>query len=170
MSDQTQPRLFPDQYRFLKAKLAIDMLALDEEVEQIGVLVQSATECSAQANEVRDTLKDRLSEVYSVAAYNLRIAPYPTGRGGVRSEAQIESEVPLDADYKQAQADLSEARLDSALWASIADAMRTKSSALRVTADLINAGFITSDHINLSRREELRKAGPPSRLTQSAEA
>ena len=150
------PKFNTQKYLFLKQGLATDLLNLDEELQRISVYIQDAAENAAVANELRDAAKENFNLVAAKASSRLREEPTSTGKA--RSETQIASELPLCPDYQEAQGTLSEARLDAALWATLSDAFRTKSSSLRAAADLIGAGYITQDYLTQKRRVEQRGA------------
>jgi hypothetical protein len=66
--------------------------------------------------------------------------------------------VPLDPDYKKIQAELSIARLDASLWQNMMETLRSKSTLVRASADLIQAGFISTTYYVDKRKKDMRKA------------
>jgi len=158
--NSVEPKFLPEVYRFLKAKLETDLLQMDVEVSEIATLVQDAAEKAAMAAEIRDSLKDAFSLVSAKIGDKLRKDLGPNGKE--KAEARIDSEKILDPDYQKARLEYSEARLDASLWESIVEGMRTKSQHLRTASDQLLSGYITQDFILQKRREQTRKASPPS--------
>lgn len=149
------PVFRPEKYKWLRVQLHLDLLNLDEEIMKIPVLLEEAGECTALAIEIRETAKEELERVAAEVAGQLRI---PDDKGKSRSETMIASMMPVEHEYLDAQESLRTARLDAGLWMSMTEAIRTKSSALRVTADLVSAGFMTGSSILQNRRREIRNA------------
>lgn len=132
----------------------MDLIDIDEELIRMPVLIQDAGESCAIANELRESAKEEFERMKAHIAQQVREAP-TTGKA--RSETMIESQLPLYEPYKLKQTELGQARLDAALWMTIIEALRAKSMAMRVAADLLNSGFITSDHVRNKRRREIRE-------------
>jgi hypothetical protein len=145
----------PEKYLWLRSRLQLDLMDVDTQVMELPVFIQEAGEIVAQANELREAAKDDLERTKAGVAQTLRQELEPNGK--VKSESKIESQIPLQADYIAKLEQLSIARLDAALWASIVDALRAKSMAVRVAADLLNSGFLTPDYIRNKRRREIRE-------------
>ena len=142
------PNFNPEKYQWLRARKAIDLLSLDDEVMQIPVLIQECGEQTAIAVEIRETAKDDLKKIESVVGSEIRALS--------KSESAITSMTPSDERVVAANRLLSEARLDAGLWQSLMDSLRTKAANLRVATDLISAGYITQSSIMEKRRRELR--------------
>jgi hypothetical protein len=158
--DQNQPipKLNGERYLWLQSQLQTDLLALDEEVARIGMLVKDANENAAIAAEFRDSEKERLAVVRARVTSASRETLRPDGKA--KTETQIEAELPLSPEYQKAQAEYSDARLDAALWASMASGFSTKAFSLTQAVTLIQMGYITQDSIIAKRREGMRKAAP----------
>lgn len=156
------PTFRSDKFSWLKTQLSLDLMDMDEEVMRMGVLLQEAGEAVALANEIRDSTKDDLERVKAQVGEYLRNEPYKDKQ---RSESMIDSQIPTYQDYKDAQIKLGSARLDAALWATVMEALRTKSMQIRVAADLLNSGFLQKDHIIAKRRREIRTAVPQERVS-----
>lgn len=156
MSD-TLPSFRPEKYIWLRAQASLDLADIDEAIQEMGVLIQEAGECSALANELRELAKDELEQQKSIVADYLRKEPYKDKQ---RSESMIDSQIPIYPDYINAQTKLSNARRDASLWATVVEALRAKSMQIRVAADLLNSGFLTSDFIRDKRRRAIRQANP----------
>lgn len=144
------PTYKPEKYNWLKAQRQIELLNLENEVMRIPVLLQECGEITSTAIEIRESAKDELDRIKSIVASDIRKEGH--------SETAIASMVPSDERYINAVAQLSEARLDAGLWNSLMDSLRTKSSGLRVIADLIASGFVTQASIMQKRRQELRQS------------
>jgi hypothetical protein len=158
MEDNKDSDLVPsfrtEKYLWFRSKRRLELLDIDEELIEIPVLVQDAGECVAIANELRDSAKEEFDRTKANIAQQLRIVPGDNGKA--RSESTIDSQLPLYDLYKTSQNKLSQARLDAALWSSMQEAMRTKSSQIRVAADLLSNGFLTTDYVRTKRRREIR--------------
>lgn len=154
-----EPQLNGEKYRWLKGQLKPDLLDLDEEISRISVLVQEANENSAMANEIRDAAKEGLSVQTARAAARLRGEPLSSGK--TRSEAQIESELPLCPEHQKALEEYGNARLDAALWMSMVQGYSTKAYSLSTAAELIKMGYITKDAIIEKRRKDIRNVSAP---------
>lgn len=148
------PSFESEKYVWLKKRLSIDQVAIDEEVCEIPVLVQESAEFTALAIEIREAAKEDLDRSTAQIAETLRNSPEPGGRR--RSETAIASSIPLSPVLAEKQKLLSEARLDSALWSSLTEALRRKDSALKTIAELIMSGMLTTSSIYQKRRKELR--------------
>lgn len=147
------PNFKPEKYVFLRNHLGLDLLNIDQDLIEISVLVQEASENTAIAIEIRESAKEDVERVSAELSAYFRI---PDDKGKVRSETQITTLIPMEDAYKTALTSLSEARLDAGLWMSLTDALRTKSSAIRVTTDLIVAGYLTSNSIVDKRHRDMR--------------
>lgn len=156
--DSSSPKFRADKYRWLKARVKLDLLSVDEELSELPVIIQEACECTAMANEIRESTKDEFEITCAQIADDLRSKPDEKGK--FPSETAVGSQIPLSPLYKEGAASLSEARLDASLWASVTEALRTKSSALRVSADLITAGYLTTNYLMEKRRDEIRRVAP----------
>ena len=144
----------PDKYFWLKNKLELDLMDITEEVIKMPVLMQDAGEFTAMAIEIRESAKEDLERTIAQVAENLRNTTTPSGKQ--RSETAIASAIPLSPLVEQKQKELSEARLDAALWTSLVNSLRDKSTKIHVIADQINSGFITPSSIQEKRRKEIR--------------
>jgi hypothetical protein len=150
------PTYKTELYKKLRRKLPLDLLGISEDVQEIAQLIQMAGEISATANEIREATKEDLERTISQEAEKLRLIPTPKGKD--RSESMIASQVQLSDLVAEKKKDLGEARLDAALWNTLVDGLRSKSAMIRVTADLLNSGYLTSSSILEKRREDIRNA------------
>jgi len=149
-----EPEFRKDKYVFLQARTRIELDNMDGNVSEMPELIRECGECVALAIEIRETLKTEVDVARAMAAEKLRNSQGTNGKP--LSESAIESKVPLDEDYNAKLVEFAEARRDAALWASLMEALRTKSANLRVTADLIYAGFISQDFIRDKYRKQIR--------------
>jgi hypothetical protein len=149
------PRHKPDKYTWLKQYTPIDLLTIDEQITQMPVLIQECGECTSQAIEIREMAKSDLERIGAIVSNQLR--SQLDGKGNPPSEQKIGSKLPAEAEYIEALASLSEARLDAGLWTSLMEALRVKSSSLKVSADLMVSGYITQSSILARRRSDLRE-------------
>lgn len=161
MPDNTEEDIIPsfrsEKYKWLRSQVSLDLMEIDEAVMQMGVLIQEAGECCALANEIRELARDNFERVKANIGEYLRDIEF---KGKLRSESMITAQAPTYPDYITAQAQVSCARRDASLWATVVEALRAKSMQIRVAADLLNSGFITSDFIRQKRRKQIREALP----------
>lgn len=148
------PSFKPENYIWLRRRLPIDTMDLGQEISDMPTLVQEAGEITSQAIEIREAAKEDVDRVIAQEADKLRNAPRPSGKA--RSETGIASEVFLSPLLESAQKELRVARLDASLWQTLTESMRRKDSAIRVIADLLNSGFLTSSSFTNKRRQEIR--------------
>jgi hypothetical protein len=153
MIETTQPRFRADKYAWLDARKKITMESLDSEVSEMPELIRQCGECVALANEIRDAVRVEVDQIKAQVAEELRTAP---NNGKAPSESQIDSKIPLDIRYNKKLAELAEARQDASLWAILMEALRTKSSGIRVAADLITSGWLSVDYVRNKFRQEIR--------------
>lgn len=152
--EQILPSFKKEQFIWFKARRELDLLRVDEDLMELPSLVQEAGECCAIANEFRDQAKEEFEVVKANLAQQLRDLPLNGGK--VRSETMVESQLRLYEPYTAAQQKYQQARLDSALWATMIESMRIKSHSCRVVADLLNSGFLTVDYVRQRRRRDIR--------------
>lgn len=158
-------------YDRLKARLAINPLALDEELINMPQLVIDIGEQVAECLSFRDGAKNDLDIAVAEAAANLRAIPIegenakgePVSK--VRSEKQIEAEMPMQKTVKGATAALEDAKYDLAMWQTLMDAARTKSHTTQKVADLTLAGYLTPDAAYHKQRDRLTEKRDAKRAT-----
>jgi len=155
MDENISPTFKKERYEWLRTKTALDLFEIDNEVIEMSVLLQEAGEYTSVANETRDRAKEELQATVAAISHGLR----EDKTAGKRSESAIESLIPIMPGYAEKLQALDTARLDASLWASLTDALRSKSMAIRVAADLLNSGWLTVDYIRNKRRKEIREAG-----------
>lgn len=161
MPTEPVPTFESDRYLWLKQRRRLDLLAMDQELEEIGVLVQDAAELSALANEIREAAKNDLEVVEAQESSILRAIKLDNGK--FPSDYALPKMLPLSEKVQKAEQELSEARLNAALWATLVNALMTKSSAIRTAADLITAGYLQSSSIVNRRRKEIRDVSLPEK-------
>lgn len=157
-----------EDYDRLKKKLTFDPLDFDQELIELPLLIMEASELAAEYIARRDRAKNDLDLVMAEAAYNLRSNAIADSKGNPkqRSEAQIETEIPLYKSVQQAQKDLEDAKLALALWQALCDALRAKRDAIKVYADLTISGYLSPNLAQDQRRAEMR-AVPRRRVIKS---
>jgi hypothetical protein len=161
-----EPKLNAERYRWIKQQLGTDLLNLDEEVSRIGQLVQDVGENAALANELRDAAKENLEVVSAREISILRNDVKPGDKA--KTDTKVWEEVRLVPAHAEAQALLGDARLDSALWKSLENAVDRKSYSLQSAVSLITAGYLTMDTILAKRRKDIRNVRPQSVPTEEA--
>ena len=149
-----EPAFEPKQYEFLRGKVKLDLLCIEDELMEMPVLIQQCGELTAQAIDGVTVSKDNYNAVRATLSHKLRIEPLPSGK--TRSEAQIDSEIDGLKEMKETSDDLSSAKLDAGLWQALMESLQTKAASIRTAAELIKAGFISTDYILNKRRTELR--------------
>lgn len=150
------PAYKPHEYVWLKKRLSLDLCNIDDDIIELPQLIQQAGELTSVAIELREVAKDDYERAKAHVADTLRNTPDPKGKQ--RSETTIQSQVLLDGELEDRSKELSKCRLDAALWQTLTEALRSKNSAIKVVADLLNSGFLTSSSIYDKRRRELRNA------------
>jgi len=156
MDENISPTFKKERYEWLRTKTALDLFEIDNEVIEMSVLLQEAGEYTALANEYKERAKEELIRTSAAIAHSMR---FDMSDGKKKSETTIESMIPIYPEYIAKLQELDSARLDAALWSSLTDALRSKSMAIRVAADLLNSGYLTPDYIRNKRRKEIREAG-----------
>ena len=153
-SGRIEPSFQREKYVWLRGKLYLDLLMIDEELIQIPSLIQEAGEMTSTAIEIREAAKDDLDKTTAQVADTLRCTPNPKGKD--RSESTIQSELPLSPLIEEKKKAYGNARHDAALWSTLTESLRRKDSAIRVVADLLNSGFLTTSSIMSIRQKEIR--------------
>lgn len=147
-------------YERLRLKLIFDPLDIDQELIELPMLMIEAAEYTSDALSERDRCKNELDLVQSETADALRTRPVTDGKGGMktRSEAQIETEVPLFQSVQDAVAKLEQAKHRLALWQALVDALRAKRDSLKIYADLTISGYLTPNSAIDKRKADIRNA------------
>lgn len=138
------------EYNRLRACLTVDPNALDDALINIAMQQMEIAEYTADAARARDQADFYHDQVSADVAAKLR-------GSDKMSEARIKSEVALYDEVATATTELIEAERSHTLWKGLADAIRTKSSSIRAIADLITAGYMTSNTIHHTQREVLHE-------------
>lgn len=159
-------------YERLRSKLKLDPLDLDQELIELPLLIQEAAELTAHRVTSRDRAKNALDVAMAQAADHLRRAPVADGKGGtkLRSEAQIETEIPLYDNVQEAITKMEDAKLELALWQALCDALRAKRDSLKLYADLTISGYLSPNVALSERKTEIRSSSSyqPRRRINSA--
>lgn len=148
-----EPSFKTDTYNFLRSKLPLDLMTIEESLVEMPTLVQQAGEATSAAIEIRDTAEEELKQTKAQVANDLR---RELVNNKARSESTIDSMIPLDERFLRKQEELSTARFDASLWMGLVESLRRKDSAIRTAADLLNSGFLTRDFITSKRRSDIR--------------
>lgn len=148
-------------YDRLKARLFVDITRIDDELIENPGMIQEAYENTAYAMQLRDEAKRELEEEIAKAGDEMR---RQTRNGKPPSEASIKAEVPLDKAVQERQAVYSARALDAALWNSVVEGFKTKTSSIKHTAELIVAGYLTPSAIRDKARDDLRQGRERRRL------
>ena len=155
-SEGVLPTFRQDEYLWMRMKLPIDRMRIDDEVIEISGLVERAGEYTALATEIQEAAELDLKITSAIVCEQLRKQKKDNGK--YLSETQVQSESYLDQRVVDKQEALSKARLDARLWSTLIEALRRKDSAIRTVVELINAGLISSSSIIAKRRQEIRNA------------
>lgn len=143
------------EFVWIKRRLGIDMLAIDEEIIELPNLIQQAGEYTAEAANAQEMAENELKSVMALVAEQLRAKKNIHGKN--RSETQIGTELPASPEVKEHQDIVAKARLDAKLWSILMESLRKKDSGIRTIADLLNSGFLTTATIMEKRRKEIRQ-------------
>jgi hypothetical protein len=147
-------------YERLRARLLIDQLSLDQELIDIGELIATAADGVAEAAYKRDTIANQLKLVEAQVADTLRKEQIVDGKGAskTRSEAQIDKETPLDAEYQETLVLRTEADFELAKWSALVNGLRAKQSSIKTIGEMTIAGFLTSDAVYNQERHNRRRS------------
>ena len=129
----------------------IDTNMLDDALINMPMDQMEIAEHTAAASAERDRAKFELEQVTAMCASRMR------GEDPKISQTRVESELPLFDEITDAEKMYNDAKYTYNLWTGLADACRTKMSAIRVIADLIAAGYMTSNTIRQDRREVIHQ-------------
>lgn len=153
------PQLQNELYEWLKSRLPIDKLRLDDEFIELPQWQQQAAEAFAGAQAERDHLDHLYDVVEATAAYNLRYPQDPAVKQP--SEATIKSELALSQELQDARSNRIEADRDVAEWRQLCDALRTKYNAMRAIADLMQQGYTSVTAVQTANRRGSISNRPP---------
>jgi hypothetical protein len=173
MAEQLECPMTDETYERLRSKLTLDPLDLDQELIELPMLIMEAAELTANRVTDRDRAKNELDVAMAQAADHLRRTPVTDGKGGtkVRSEAQIETEIPLYDNVQSAVTKLEDAKLELALWQALCDSLRAKRDSLKLFADLTISGYLSPNTALSERKTEIRTGSsyqPRRRIKQPA--
>ena len=133
----------------IKAGIPISMPSIDDHIMELPSLLMEAAEHTAHAIKLREQAEHDLKVTAALVADKLR------AENEKISEAKITSMLPLDDDYNATRERLESLRTEAALWQALVDAIRMKQSALKMTTDLIIAGYLTKSTVTTDAREVL---------------
>lgn len=143
-------------YQRLRARLAIDPMALDDELVELPGLIIEAGEQTALAINRRDIAKSDLDLAFSEGAAMIRASGEKEGKKP--AEKQIESEVPRGRKYRAALKRWEDAKLECGCWMALVEALRAKGSSLKTTAELTLGGYLAPNAVYHQRREDMHNA------------
>lgn len=154
-----------ETFERIQRRLTFDPLEIDQELIELPMLIMEASEQTAHCLSARDRAKNDVDLAIAEASDHLRQQTTTDGKGGqkLRSEAQIETEVPMYQSVQDTQRTLEQAKLDLALWMALCDSLRTKRDSLKVYSDLVISGYLTPNAALNQRRSEIRNAAEPVR-------
>lgn len=136
------------KYHDLKSKLAIDPLRVEDHLIEMPMLVMEAAEYAASASELQDVFDLERKRVRAEVAEIIRV-----GYGDKPpSETYVNSRIPHDPQYIEAERDYNKASTDAALWKALVDALRAKASSLKHICELITAGYLTPSSVFRSEK------------------
>ena len=153
MMEKITPTFMEDRYSWIRSRIPLDLLTLDEALEELPSLIQEAGELTSAAIEIREVARQELSLIESQIAERLRNS---TSGSRPASETTIQSKIPLDSEYQEAQKSLGTSRLDAALWGNLVESLRKKDSSIRTSSELMISGWISKDFVLERRRREIR--------------
>lgn len=152
-------------YDRLQDLLPFDPLEFDRELIELPMMLLEATQEATMRAADRDVAKNELDVVLATAANQLRSTLINDAKGAPkqRSEAQIESEVPLFDTVQKAQTKLERAKYELALWQAMVDAIKAKRDTIKVFADLTISGYLSPNVALDQRKADIRAASSASR-------
>lgn len=143
------------EYTYYRSRLAIDRNYLDDALINLPMDQMEVAEYTAAASAARDQAETAYDNVVATVSDYMR-RDVPAG-GKEPSEASIKAQLPLFDEIKTAKDDMITADYEYSLWKALADAMRTKGTSIRVIADLVAAGYITTDTLYQQNREAMHQ-------------
>lgn len=151
------PRMHKErEYIRLRSSLAIDPLALNEELVEFPMLLMDCCEIAGECLRERDRCDMAYKTALALAAAELREEPLQNGKA--RSEAAVSSEAPLQEGPQEAMAALEQAKANLSYWNALVDAMKAKQSSLRRMCDLHVSGYMSSASAVEDARREMAEA------------
>lgn len=152
MTNTSRPPVYPPAYRVLRAQLAIDMIDIDNELMKMPQVVQDACELAVEAADNENACELAYDVLKASIGQSLREQQERI------SEAAIERQLPLYDEIKDARNAYNHAKTYTKLCDDLVRALRTKSSLLQKTSDLIISGYITPSAAYERRREAVNTA------------
>lgn len=141
------------EYLYYRGRLVIDRNYLDDALINMPMDQMEVAEYTAGASAARDQAETAHDQVVAEVSDHMR-RDVPAG-GKEPSEASIKAQLPLFDEIKESKAVMATAEYEYALWKSLADAMRTKASSIRVIADLVAAGYISTETLYQQNRDAM---------------
>lgn len=152
-----------EAYNRLRGRLALNPMALDEELQEMPQLVQEAAEMCANATLMRDNCKNRLD--FELARVGARLREVPVSDDGkapkARTEGAIAEQRLQDDGVQEILSELEDCKYDLALWSGIFDGLKEKSNSLKHIAQLTISGFLTPAEVYRNRREAMAETRKP---------
>jgi hypothetical protein len=156
------------KFESLKERLRIDVHDLDNELVHLPTYIEEISEFVAKALTMRDAANNDLKLVMAEESERLRRIE----EGGKKpTEKQIEADVLISRKVRDATLHLEDAKYQLSLWQGLMESARAKSDAIQVYAKLWIAGYVTSNSVTQSAREELaaRRAERPELKRRGSE-
>lgn len=129
-------------YARLRAQLSIDLHDLTGELVKMPALLMETCECAGEAMRARDKASFDHKTGMALAAAEMRGEVLPSGKS--RSEASINSELPLHPRVIEYQEALEEAGASATYWNALVEGMRAKQSSLKRLSDLTITGYLST--------------------------
>ena len=147
-------RLKPARFAVLTAAIAIDKMALDDELIQTPTFIQEAAEIAAEAN----AMAEHATKLYKEeqAAASLFVRERATAEKARITEGGVDAEVTLDNKVMTACRRAEAANWEMARWQGVVTALRAKARAMETYSQLIIAGYATRDSAQLERRRAIQ--------------
>ena len=147
------PRFKAAQYLRYRNMLFIDQMRLTEQLMELPTLLMDVGEYCAEAIAARDYASNYLKEEVSRSSAYLRSLVRETNK--LPSETLIASEVFSLPTVINATARLEDAKRDAGYWSALMDSARSKSSSLKVIADLTITGYLSPSTAYANRKTEM---------------
>jgi hypothetical protein len=141
-----------ETYNRLRNHLGVDLLNIDHDIVTLAQFQMEASEMASDAATAASEADTLLNAVMAHEMSRLKNVPTPDGKK--TTDTQLKADVLLEKDVMDAQNTAILAENDKNKWRGLVDAFKTKSSMIKVSAELITSGYITPGAIATKAREQ----------------
>jgi hypothetical protein len=141
-----------ERYNELRQALDVDLLNIDAHLIRQPQQQMEASEFAAEAASEYASADAAYKTILADAANRLR-------RAGDKKppESQLAMDVLLEEDVMDAESVRLQLRLDLDKWRALVDALKSKASIMKTSADLINSGYLSPKSIIDKGRENMHR-------------